>query len=384
MINHLRTMLSLNNGRHLVRIGSCVLFIHACGIEVGNPGKPSPATTEQSAKVQTEQKQASVAALVERQHDEALMAALEGYADTSIAAALNLTPPVRDQACEADKDGGVAIEQEETGTREGEIGTGIYKRSVTESFTREFKAQLKIAKLALKSFLKNGNSADATEDEDESPEVKGNDKNDLRCRGPQNGISVDWAKVQELNIVSEATRSSERKVQNIEKESVSTTSTVTSVGKRNSKLEKISFDTTGLQLRRTLDFSSNLTLQEAGMDKVSTTVASGEPIVIKETYGANSQLESVVLESGTVIGLNAAGEKILITYKDLALQVGETCQPTSGTVNGEVYTSVADEKPSQRFLIVFGAIDSVIRFADGQQKTLDFEACPLSSSTVAP
>lgn len=337
--------------------------LQACGIEVGNPGKPvsqTPSYTPGTAA--TEESKVEFAQLVARQHDEALLAAIETYGDETLASALSLKASGKQDCLELGDE--LSLSRNESATNTLNVGRGTSARIVNETYARSYKAQLAIE-----------TSTDGN---------RGKGKKLIQCRGPEQGIIFDWTTILSVKVDSESQRTSTRQIVDPSDSSVLGRSSLTATGKRQSSLEKQELAATGLKLQRSVSFQSTLSIEENGGAAETSQVATVDKLVIKEVYDEKAQLSSLVLSSGSVASIRSTGEKLILRYQDLALGTAEVCNPTSGTVMGEIYPSADASEATDSFQLIFSAIDSIIRYADGSEKSIDPETCALGSLSTAP
>ena len=133
----------------------------------------------------------------------------------------------------------------------------------------------------------------------------------------------------------------------------------------------------------TLDITASFTrLNKDGLSKTVDTniiTANDAPLVVEVTR--NQQDKSWLARkiiSGTTIGKNSDGGRIELTYTNALFTKDGECTPTSGTLDGSIYTTSESTLAEKTFTVDFGTEIKTITFSDGSTKEMEIADCGFS------
>lgn len=309
-----------------------IALFPGCGIDVGNAGKPLEALDFNQ-----------VAELVGLEHEEAINAALDGsdYEDT--AAALRLTAQ---SSCVADgSDGSVTL------VRENE-------KETSKEFGRKAKAKVLNDTLSYKYTLKLQSSAGA-----------------ISCNGDRPSLS----RAQLVTLATQSTyaRNRSRTIQVQSSGEVLSEASLVAEGQRKKAIKLVSFSADELVLEKTSEFSSQLVRKKMNAtDSLSSSMKTlpQQALVVRHTRNRQTGALGVTIVSGAVAASDPTGRTLVLHYDGVNLQAGASCQPTSGSIRGEILQSDVLEAS---FTLVFSADGALIRFEDGTEQDVETEVCTL-------
>ncbi len=316
---------------------SCVIFL-ACGVEVGNPTKPSPSVTP-STEVQEDLALASSDLL-----DESLSAAVDGLSASGNSLSLLA------RSCTVGADGKVTVLAESSLDQSQSLPKSSPTRSIVSS-----------SQFSSTSVL---SSSDAG----------------LSC-GPAGLFpSYDWSSLKTFKAEKTTTRESSKTITKLSDNSVYTIR-AKAIGTRSIDWSLVSKTDEVLSLSKTLSFTSTIerTKVKSGEESSSEiSVKTKEALVINQTSKA-AQLESFVIQSGSVHSTLANGENLVVSYDKTSFGSGETCYPESGSLQAQVYSDDAMSQLSYSYVIRFDKGSATLVFADGTSKELDLVDCSLKN-----
>lgn len=327
-------------------------LITACGVEVGNPGKPKTGVTDPGQLGEVEQKQQELLRLVEGQYDEALIASLESYALFDLGQNLELEGKAKGKAkgvsqkgrsCSEEVGGAVTLKRELKGSAEQNLSSAAVK----DNYQRSYEARL---------LMQDAVSA---------------------CKADKSGPQLDWAAVKEIQLEAKVQRTLERAAKPNGSGGSEVKSRLTSISSQKAKVERVAWDNLGLRLKKSLEISSEIKSESpVGSAEVSTLVATlkDKPIAIEEVYNAASQLESVLITSGSVSSEQVDGTKVQLDYENLTLDGSRSCRPLSGSIKGTVLAGAAQ---GSQFTLAFSDEKAEIVYEDGKRSELVLELCQI-------
>ncbi len=347
------------------------IFATACGVEVGNPGKPKAKSGPGVKNTEVEQKQVNLVQAVESQYSEALIASLENYALFDLGTTLSLlegkgagsgqgfakgqsenekAASKKGRVCNDDQgaQGELTLSREQTGKVQQYMDRSEQaKLAIEDTYQRKFSAQLSVAGSTLK------------------------------CRNDKMGPDLDWSQLNLVGIESTVDRTVIRSAKKDDEAAVETL--IKSQSKQEASIKKLAFESTGLKLERTLQFSSELSTKKSSGSgeeiKTSVKTLADRPLVIQEEYNAGSLLQRVLIARGAVSSVLADGSTVQLDYKDLVLDGSGSCQPLSGSIAGQVSSGSAQEI----FSIVFEQGLAYFKSVDGEKVPLVLERCKIDS-----
>ncbi|HYX38530.1 MAG TPA: hypothetical protein VE954_35965 [Oligoflexus sp.] len=349
-------------------LSSCLL---GCGVEVGNPSEPTPTQPKgdnqpaipglPSVPVESidpvepsEPVKIDVRYLVESQYDEAITAALDfAFDNTGVA----LVAGNGTRSCGAQVDGSLILNHQETNTATRTSGQAADATRVTESFSRVFASRMQ--------------SAGKT----------------LACNTSLTKPNIDWATTTDVIMDGSLDRTNSRLVVTDPAQQFVRESSVKSKGGHQSSIKKMKFDqATGLQLQRSLVFGTDMEITNrtamsgATVLKTRMETMADVPLVIEETYNAESKLKSLKINSGAVSSRKLDdGLMVIMRYSNVVLDAQGSCRPTSGTVLGEIYSPENPTQIRDTFSIGFSERQNLIVYADGTASKLEFEPCRIET-----
>ena len=128
------------------------------------------------------------------------------------------------------------------------------------------------------------------------------------------------------------------------------------------------------------DIERFTTLTTAGSGKI--TLASHivtddkAPLVIYEKYAADETLIEKRLASGTVNVTSPDDARIELTYDEIVFSANDACTPQSGSISGKVFAEATDEAPLKTYTITFdGSNEALINFDSGEPAFIEWDAC---------
>lgn len=342
----------------VVALSGASLFL-ACGVEVGNPGKPrtGAATPELSEGAKKEQ---NLLRLVEGQYDEAMIASLENYALFDLGQATSLegngqakgqsekakNVSKKGRSCSDEVAGAVTLKRE----LKGSVDQTLDKTQVTDRYERNYEARL---------IMQDAVSA---------------------CKSDKSGASVDWSQVSGLQLEAKVERKLERSTASAASPETEVKSRITASSIQKAKIERLSLDSAGLKLAKTLEIASEVASEHPlGANPIKTLIATlkEKPLVVQETYNAASQIESITIARGSLTSEQADGTKIQLDYDNVALDGSGSCQPLSGSISG---TILAGLTPGLTFKLAFDGSKAELVYEDGQRTQLTLERCQLDDA----
>jgi hypothetical protein len=322
-------------------------FLGACGIEVGNPSEPVPVPTKAEADKDT------LLQLAGTQIDEGISAVLESF-EGSLSASLRL------------KRGG----QGRTG-KCLETTTGI-RLTYTDDFEDKSLRGPDSRRLAIQEKASHTLQADLQS------------STGLTCQGASSKFQFDWANQGLITVVARSEREREREVrlQN-NPNRVLRSRQLTSRVEKTVSIQKIREEANVYTLQKRLSFSAEadfLQNQPSGSTKLSlqSSTPEGSSLVIEEQMDREGQRRSLTLVSGSLITKRADDLKIKLFYENLQFSAAASCYPTSGSIQGSVYSGGISEAASSQFQVLFTEDGPILRYEDGSEVELILEACQLN------
>jgi len=320
------------------------VFSPGCGTDVGNAGKPI--TSESS----------ELAAVVGLQHDEVISSVNDGSdSDASPALALRNREDSSgladtDPVCTTKADGSVDVTS---------------KRSL--AFERDFgrAAQRKVQKDTLDTTLDMNYSV---------PTGLGV----LACRNKRPDLS--WIQLAELKTVSRLTKTRSRSVLLKADGSTLNQSELSMSSERSVQFARVSASLENLTVRRTSTLNSSVTLSQQNAD---TTIARSiqtlddEPIVLEKTRTRGAGVTRVEIVSGAVASTHQDAKTVILRYKNLILNVGSSCHPSSGSIEGQVFASSNAPEAESTFSVIFDSEGATLIKTDGSEEDIELESCQI-------
>ncbi len=117
--------------------------------------------------------------------------------------------------------------------------------------------------------------------------------------------------------------------------------------------------------------TATLTTARSGEQSITSEVrvASETPLITESDYSVTTGLlQRYAIESGTVTFLQADGTKIEGRFVQVEWLTGSGCQPRSGTFAGDVFASAESVDPHASFTVIFDGDDATISYSvDGEE-----------------
>ncbi len=320
------------------------VFSPGCGTDVGNSGKPI--TSESS----------DLAAVTGMQHDEVISSVNDG-SDSDASPALSLLGQGHPSqlaevtaTCTPNADGSVLVTTSKTLASETEFGR-VSKR--------------KVQKDSLDTKLDMTYSV---------PSALGA----LSCNNDR--PVLNWAQLGELKADSKLTKSRKRSVSLKADGSILSESELKVSSERSVQYAKVSASLEGLTVRRTSTLNSSLSLQRPGKDELLTRTVKtldAEPMVLEKTRTRGSGVTRVEIVSGAVASTHNDAKMIVLRYKNLALSLGSSCHPSSGSIEGQVFASSTATEAESTFTVVFDSDGATLIRDDGTEEEVELESCQI-------
>jgi hypothetical protein len=333
---------------HLALISWGLLLFHpGCGTDVGNSGKPIA------------QESSELAAVAGMQHDE-VISSVQDDGDTDSAGAMALTgsqvhAPSRlaetSLSCQPNDDGSATVISSKSLALETEFGRPNARKVQTDTL-------------------------DATRDITYSVPVS---LGKVSCSPSQRPI-LTLAQLGQLTTQAEFTRSRKRSVTWKADGSVISQSEL-SVNSRSS----VQFSTSGslkdgLTVRRTSTLDSSVKLlrrSKEGALTRSVATLEAEPIVLEKTRSLGSGVTRVEIVSGAVVSTHQDAKKVVLRYRNLVLSLGQSCHPSSGSIEGQIFASSSATEAEGTFALVFDRDGATLVHEDGTEEDVELENCQL-------
>ncbi|HET9237638.1 MAG TPA: hypothetical protein VFO10_10325 [Oligoflexus sp.] len=344
----------------------------SCGVEVGNPTEPTPAQPKESdgrpmvpgmpnvpiesiePAEPVESLRINARYLVENQYDEALTAALEFAFDNSSA---SLIASNESLVCGVQPDGSLVLNHQETSSATRTSGQASSATQVTESLSRVFASRM------------------------QSPGVT------LACNSELTRPKIDWNATQDVLIDGTLERTNSRLIVMDPSQAFVRESSVKSSGLHQSTIKNMKMDpAAGLRLQRSLTFGTDMEITnrtaQAAATQMRTRIETqaDAPLIMEESYNAESKLKSLKITSGVVSSRKEDdGLMVVMRYSNVVMNADGGCRPTAGTITGEIFAPNDPTNARESFSIAFTEKQNLIVYADGTGSKLEFEPCRIET-----
>lgn len=320
-----------------------MLFSPGCGTDVGNSGKPIV------------QESTELAAVAGMQHDEVISSINDGSDSDATAMALlggAHEPRLAEvtNTCTPNADGSVAVNTTKIVAQETEFGRPSQRKLQTDSLNTTLDTTYSV------------------------PGALGI----LSCSN--NRPSISWAQLAELKTVAKLDKERKRSVSLKADGSILSESQLTVDSTRTVQYAKVSASLEGLTVRRTSTLESTVSLLRKNKDEAltrSVKTLDAEPMIVEKTRTRGAGVTRVEIVSGAVASTHKDAKMVVLRYKNLVLSLGSSCHPSSGSIQGEVFSSSTDTKAESSFTVVFDSDGATLILDDGTEEDMELESCQL-------